>query len=223
MAVRTDVIVRWEFSPRVILVLAPSQEITIQDLVDTCRVLEQDLDTGLQYDSLINAAGKEDLGNGIQVGITAELNNAVLGFEGRFDATSKGFVTTANATGEMLIDSSATFITDGLMAGDVVVNHTDGSTATVFRVDSETMLLTSELKGGSDNEFGLNDDYGVHQFARCSISGGNLVAVDEAGDAREAVFTTPYVFVDRAASTSAALVNADNIAKDVPLWREIVF
>lgn len=80
MTVRSDLQFDWISSPRIITVLAPSTEITIQDLVDTCRVNE---DLNLQYPKIINANGKDSLGGGVFVGITATLQNAVLAFEAR--------------------------------------------------------------------------------------------------------------------------------------------
>lgn len=82
MTVRSDVTVDWSVSPRIITVLSPSAEITIQDLVDTCRELEDDVQN-LTFAHLINAAGKDDLGGGVRVGVTATLQNAVLAFETR--------------------------------------------------------------------------------------------------------------------------------------------
>jgi len=63
-------------------VASPSTTITIQDLHDTCRDFEDNLDN-MSYEKLINSAGKEDLGGGVQVGITSTLNNAKLAFEAR--------------------------------------------------------------------------------------------------------------------------------------------
>lgn len=82
MTVRNDISVDWASSPRIITVDAPSTEITIQDLVDTLRELE-DEPPNMTFDHLINAAGKEDLGGGVRVGITATLQNAKLAFEAR--------------------------------------------------------------------------------------------------------------------------------------------
>ena len=48
--------------------------------------------------------------------------------------------TNTTATASKLIDSAATFITNGLFAGDVVHNDTDETSATVLSVDSETQL-----------------------------------------------------------------------------------
>jgi hypothetical protein len=82
MAFRTDITVDWAQSPRLITVLSPSVELTIQDLVDTCRELEDDI-INLPYSRLVDAAGKEPLGGGTSVGITATLQNAVVAFEAR--------------------------------------------------------------------------------------------------------------------------------------------
>lgn len=82
MAIRTDVTITWYTSPRILTVAAPSDEISIQEIVDTCREFE-DSTTGVNYEYLIDAAGKEELGGNTQVGITATLNNAQIAFEAR--------------------------------------------------------------------------------------------------------------------------------------------
>jgi len=82
MSVRNDITVDWSVSPRIIEVASPSTTITIQDLVDTLRDHEDDL-VNMGYDQIIAAAGKENLGGGVQVGITATLLNALLQFEAR--------------------------------------------------------------------------------------------------------------------------------------------
>jgi cytoskeletal protein CcmA (bactofilin family) len=82
MTVRTDVVIDWTVSPRIITVLSPSTEIVIQDLLDTCREAEDDL-PNLIHKQIISAAGKENLGGGVKVGITVTLLNAVLAFEAR--------------------------------------------------------------------------------------------------------------------------------------------
>lgn len=86
MAIRTDISIDWNSSPRVITVLSPSTSINIQDLVDTCRYNEA-LIENIIYDHLIDAAGKDNLGGGLLVGITATLFNTVLAFEPRAGPT----------------------------------------------------------------------------------------------------------------------------------------
>jgi len=86
MAVRNDISVDWSASPRIITVAkngAASEALTIQDLHDTVRDLEDELPAGMSYPHLINSAGKESLGGGTFVGITVALQNAKLAFEAR--------------------------------------------------------------------------------------------------------------------------------------------
>ena len=82
MTIRTDVTIDWTVSPRIITVASPSVEISIQDLYDTCMDLEAKSDA-IDDPHIINAAGKEELGPGVLVGLTATLQNALLAFEAR--------------------------------------------------------------------------------------------------------------------------------------------
>ena len=77
-----------------------------------------------------------------------------------------GVLATGTATGAdsatVLVDSAATFIADGVVAGDTVNNTTDSSSGTVGTVDSETQLtLTADLTGGTNNLFQSGDSYSV--------------------------------------------------------------
>lgn len=80
MAIRTDISINWDVSPRIITVDSPSVEITMQDLYDTLRSMEP-----IQIDEpyIIAGAGKEPLGGGVVVGLTLSLNNALIAFEAR--------------------------------------------------------------------------------------------------------------------------------------------
>ena len=82
MAVRTDLSVDWNASPRVITIAAPSTEIVIQDLHDSITSIEESVE-GITHPKLIDSAGKEDLGGGTFVGVTAKLQNARLAFAAR--------------------------------------------------------------------------------------------------------------------------------------------
>ena len=82
MPFRSDISVDFGVSPRIITVAAPSTELDLQDLVDTLRTIEADLPS-LDDEFLLSAAGKQNLGGGLQVGITVTLNNAKIAFEGR--------------------------------------------------------------------------------------------------------------------------------------------
>lgn len=204
MAVRNDITVDWASSPRVITVAAPSTELVLQDLVDTLRVLEDDLEN-LQYDKLVDAAGKEDLGGGVKVGITAQLQNAKVAFEGRLLATSEGTATSAHAGGTQLNDTGATFQTDGIARGDTVANLSDGSHAEVLSVPSETRIEHTALVGGTENDWDSGESYHVHTVVQCNVSGGNLTAVDDVGADMDSIQPTSFTQVVRTSSSSATL------------------
>lgn len=54
----------------------------MQDLLDTLRTMESDA-TAMDNDAIVDAAGKENLGGGVAVGLTVTLQNAKLAFEAR--------------------------------------------------------------------------------------------------------------------------------------------
>lgn len=75
-------------------------------------------------------------------------------------ATTTGTTTGANAL-RTLIDSAATFVTDGVAVGDVIFNSTDASYAVVISVDSETQLTTCRPMWGTLNLWTIGDTYAV--------------------------------------------------------------
>lgn len=210
MAVRTDVTVNFTPSPRVIRIGAPSTEITVQDLHDTLRTIEARVEN-LDESRLIASAGKEDLGGEVRVGITSTLQDAQLEFEPRFTILSAGSVTTADVDGETLIDSAATFVTDGVVRGDIVQNVTDGSFGSVLSVDSETQITHTILEGGTENDWDLSDSYSIYDLVQCDISGGNLVAIDNNGVAITPILPSFGTHVVRTSSSSATLQESDAI------------
>jgi hypothetical protein len=191
----------WQISPRIIIVDAPDTEISAQQIVDLCRDVEDQTDN-IGYAKLVNAAGKEDLGGGTTVGITLELQNARIGFEDRTTKLESGTVTTPDTTGKILTDSTATFQTNNVEIGDLVVNITDGSHATIIEVTGEDNVKTTGLSGGTDNQFASSDAYEVWEVIPCSITGGNVVAVDDVGAAMEPLFPTfgVYAIVSKAST-----------------------
>ncbi len=126
MAFRSDISIDWIQSPRIITVAAPSTELTMQDLHDTMRELEDDI-VNLSFPKIISSGGKERLDAVTRVTITSTLLNAKVGFEARTDWT------------------------------------------------------------------------------QCSITGGNLVAVDENGNDMSPINPTAFVNIDRASSSSGTL------------------
>lgn len=212
MTFRSDVTVDWRQSPRLIFIAAPSTEISIQDLHDTLRVLEERPGEGLPYPSIVETAGKEELGDGVNVGLTMKLLNARLAFQGRKTSVEIGTVTTADTTGYRLTDSNATFVTNGVQPGAWIINLTDGSRATVLRVVSQTVLETDVLGDGVDNQFGSGDSYEVQNVTQVEINGGNLVAVaSDLVTPLDPVLPTMGTQVVRTASSSATQVTVGGI------------
>jgi hypothetical protein len=209
MTERTDLTVYWELSPRLIEVADPSTEIVIQDLQDTLRSNSKQAGEGnldnMDDDQIVDAAGKENLGGGKEVGITQTLQNAQLAFESRITPTSSGTATTTNLAGTQLTDNVATFQTDGVERGAVIINFADFSITEVLSVDSETVITHRVLRGGTDNDWGVGDTYRIWNIEQCVISGGNLVAVDELAAVLNEVFPTfgTQIIVEKASGTTA--------------------
>lgn len=205
---RSDVNINWFLSPRLIMVEAPSDEMTAQDLVDTLREAEDDAEN-IDDLSIISAAGKEDLGGGVKVGITTTLQNAQLAFEPRTTVTSSGTATSSDSSGSNLVDSMATF--SGVEPGATIINFSDYSIGTVLSVDSETSIRHMTLDGGFDNEWDIGDAYRIYNIIQCEAIGGNIVAVDSNGDSMSAIFPTAFTQIVRTSSSSATLQELESI------------
>ena len=220
MAERADVYVRWDLSPRLVIVEAPSTTILVQDIVDTCRARESEI-SELDDDELLTdgTSGKGDLQDGSLVGITCIFNNAQLAFEARSATVLSGVVTTAGPASppyeggglgsELLTDTGVDFVAAGVSAGDTVINMTDFSMSAVVEVVDANNLYVLPLTGGTTDLFNLNDAYRIYVSAQCFVRGGNLIAVDDIGNPLLPTFRTPNVSIQIEKATSAALLNPD--------------
>jgi len=215
MATREDISVDYQPSPRVVEVASPSTELVLQDLIDTLRISEEGFVEGLAFDKLIDAAGKENLGGGVLVGITANLQDAQVSFEARRTPAEIGTVTTASGADvnglQTFADSSADFVTAGISRGSLVINFTDNSIADVYDVLDANTIITRSLVNGSDNEFELGDSYQIFNIIQCNIAGGNLVAEDENDVQISSVVPTAFTQIVRTASSSATLSESQDI------------
>lgn len=147
MAIRSDLTVDWEVSPRIITVAAPSTTITIQDLHDTCRDIEDNLPEALEFAKLIDSAGKEPLGGGAFVGITATLQNAKLAFEARPGPT---FVScTVNGGNLVAVDANGDNM-DPIQVTDytqVTISQSSSPTIATPESDYNLLYLVESLRG----------------------------------------------------------------------------
>lgn len=64
-------------------------------------------------------------------------------------------VTTAGTTGTTLVSSTSTFVTDKIVAGDIIYNLLDKTESTIVSVDSETQLTLS------DSIFAVSDQFRI--------------------------------------------------------------
>ncbi len=190
------------YSPRLVIVNEPETEASIQVLHDGMKDWE-DEPANLSYPFLVKTTGGQYLGPGVTVGLTMELQNALVGFEQRHTILETGTVTTLNTDGVSLIDSAATFDANGVEPGDWVINFTDQSWCTVLAVVSETELLCFPLGAGSNNQFNSSDVYKVLDLVQCEAAGGNLTALDSAGDPVSPLFPTALVNLVRTSASSA--------------------
>jgi hypothetical protein len=209
VAERSDIHVEWWRSPRVIVVESPSTDLTVQDLVDTLRHLEEEMNT-LDDEFLLDASGKQSLGGTAKVGITVILNNAQISFAARTISISSGTATSTGSSdglpGIILTDIAAGFVVDDVKAGDTVFNITDQSSACVISVLSPTQVKTYPLQDGTGNDWGIGDVYKIYSGVECTISGGNVVAQDTNGDPISAILPSSFVSLTKELSTSAALI-----------------
>ena len=170
MTERSDITITWGTARRNVQVDAPSATLSAQDIVDTLRAREADLEN-LDKDSILDSEGK--FGPGGVTGIVNTLQNATLSFEARVLVRESGTATTANSDGVRLIDTAAAFQTNNVANGDVIDNTRSGARASVLEVVSESELRCTPLIGGSDQRWDLNDGYEVFQTVV-----GNPAAID---------------------------------------------
>lgn len=229
MAERADITVDWGLSPRLIEVALPSTEVINQDLHDTLK--SNTLGAGEADDSLenmdddpiIDSAGKEDLGGGVEVGITSTLLNGQVAFGRTSPRTGAETISTADAAGETLIAAAATLQTDSCQRGDWVINWTDRSVTEILTVDSETQASCRPLSGGVTNQFNLNDVVTVWAVEECELGGGNTVALDAADLSINPLFTTFGRFATRAAASQATATDQTEILNLVKQMEQYVF
>lgn len=203
--------VHTHLSPRIIEIYAPTTDVTVQEIVNVIREWEDD-PWNMTHSSLIKASGKQQLGGGVLVGITAELQNAQLMFASRPTPLSTGGVCVQDdSVGQTLTVSGIDFISDGIYVGCTVFNSTTASMAAVSLVSSSTVLSHFKLDGGFSTEWTYGDSVSVYPNAQCNITGGNLVAIDTNGFELSPVMQSPNTQVVRTSSASATLSDLDAI------------
>ena len=215
MPERTDISFDFADSPRIAQIDAGAPNLTIQDLLDTIRVTEDEF-ISMSFEKLANAEGKADLGGGLLTGVTLAMQNLRVALEANRTPAQTGTVTTGSSLPDGrnridLIDTSATFEANNVVRGSMVINFTDNSIADVVEVINETQLRTQTLINGSDNEFDIGDVYHVFNVQQFRVDGGNLVALDDLDAVISAILPTAFTQVLLFSDTSAALLNPGDL------------
>lgn len=201
-------------TPRILNIPLAWGDADAQDIWDTLSAEAAKLDN-LIYKKLLDRAkggGKSTIGVGKATGITVPMNNIQIMFEPQLSIAEAGTVTTPDAAGQTLNDSTALFVTNSVARGDVAENDTDGSHATVLRVASETQIITSPLLGGIDNEWGSADSYDILSWTRRAVTEGDVISQDYLEAPQPAVITSYGILPTIELSTSPAL----SISSGVP-------
>jgi len=196
---------KWE---RFALVEPPDTSISVIDFYKDVKNYE-DEPGNLTEARWAEASGLEDLGGGVKVGVTVQMQGARVGFVPDTVSVSSGTVTTEDSNGEVLVDSGATYETDGVLPGALVLNLTDGSVGTVLSVDSQNQIRNLPLDDGSDDQWEVGDSYKIWNIKQCSIAGGNLTFAG--GNPADAVIPTAFTQVVLASSSSATLQEQEDI------------
>ena len=166
MSIRTDVIINWDLSPRIITVLSPSVRISMQDLLDTLRSKES-ATLAMDNKPIVSASGKEELSDIDAVGLTVKLLNAKVAFEAR-DGTESGGVDewvlcTLGDGNCVAVDSNGLKMDARQPTSFVTIDRTLSSSATITIVPTGSGLTTEEhdkLLSLTDYETALDIDAG---------------------------------------------------------------
>src|SRR3990170_6575732 len=168
---------------KLITVLKPATNITIQDLHDEIRLFEEK-NPNLEVAKIMNASGKESLGGGVQVGITLELvNDWRLAFEDRSPGPDEVLCTVSggNLVATNIYSNNPIFPTPYVQ---VVISQSSSATIATPPSDYGLLYLVESLRGrpasvgdiwywdptnGSDTNDGTTPSAAVETFARAQI------------------------------------------------------
>src|SRR3989337_2788331 len=140
---------------KLITVLKPATNITIQDLHDEIRLFEEK-NPNLEVARIMNASGKESLGGGVQVGITLELvNDWRLAFEFRTDqeVIDEGFpaggvvlctVSGGNLIATNIYNNNPIYPTENVQ---VIISQSSSATIATPASDYGLIYLIESLRG----------------------------------------------------------------------------
>ena len=190
----------------------------------------------IEVDSSVQRSGAQSLkvtpsvaGEGVEIAGTVTADGAVFvsGWLRDAGATGNTITVTLVAPGSSIVNGSATsahagtqltddevddedgtgYVTQGVAAGDIVLNTTDGSTAIVVSVDSETQITHTQLTGGTDNDWDEDDTYTI----------SDTVELDTDSVALASVWQNTTLEDDLPSTTTAVVLRFTSDGTD-PFW-----
>jgi len=168
---------------------------------------------GLQFGEM--AAGTDDEAEAntpaLTLTVAAETNvDCNIQTKGEDFAITIAKGTATGGSGTTLEDTSATFTAAGVAVSDIVINETDGSTATVTEVTSDTTLTFSgSLSGGYDNTFTSGDAYSVK-----AATPAKTIPIDNAHwdtDADKTAYTAMTTVYNTITTSTAGIQTAQEV------------
>ena len=114
---------------------------------------------------------------------------------------SDGTVTTAG--NKVLIDGAATFISDGVIIGDLVINDTCGCHGHIVSVDSETQVTVFDMHNGLMTTNEVGDSY---RIATSAASGASVIEIMGALDSNFNILHDEYIILN---GTTPVIVTGD--------------
>jgi hypothetical protein len=185
------------------------EEVSIQDILDTCRSFSDDLENIDKPRLVFKSGGEEEITSELSNALTVTLNNTVIAFQRPIDFPQSGTVTTAVPWPATELHDSSAFFLSTVARGSIITNNSDfQSRATVLQVVNDNFLRCTPLSGGGDDAFEVGDAYTIDPMAARTITGGNLVAIDYNGVPINPILPTYGTHVRLSQSAAATLIEA---------------
>lgn len=159
-----------------------------------------DIDTGSTPEDIIN-------GGGVYTGFNATANENIQSLSSSA-SDSGALVSSGTATGgsaTTLIDTGATFVTDAVAVGDVILNDTMGYHGFITAIDSETQLTVYRMNDGAGFVH-VNKSGDSYRVAESSSTGAAVIKLESLLNASEEQQVPVYIIMN---GTSAVTATGD--------------
>jgi hypothetical protein len=184
----SGVTVDFEMSPRIATVPISLDAVTVQDWHDTLTNI-QGRPENMSFDDLIDSAGKEDLGGGVAVGVTATMQNCKIAFSARLGPSyvqctvSGGNIVALDGNGDPMSPIEPTAFTQIITAASSSATLLKSAAAALIEKLLRNRL---ELSDGGVGNWVLYDDDDVTPLLSWDVTdkNGNPIAVPAGVPAR---------------------------------------